>query len=508
MRTFTWLDLAAWVHIAVVVGLITRYDQRWHTALMGAYLRENIPPTALNDPHFPLAYHVAYDAAVALVVRALRVDAELGLDLVTAVCVGVTILCLGAISRGLFRMPALAQASRLLFLYGFGPVFLRLSSPNQTYETLHGQTAQSYVDVLLRRPTALGFALYALSVALLLPLYDSPREEPPAKPWGGARAAALVAVAFLLPQIAEEVTLFAVLLGLPALVLGRLGWRWGTATAFALLGGAIRSGVLWGILGRSSMAAPGFHLVWPPALPSWNHRDTGMGLFSKDGIDFFLLELGPVFLATLVLVAARGRWNRRILLAPFLVGFAIATLGALSVWPKADLDRFLFYGTPLVFMLSVSWIELAYGEYPMKARSRRAASCLTYALTVGIVAVPALFPVLLAWHEPRGPIQFTEPNQKLRRHLGIVGARDPVLTTEGRVFELLEAGFIVVAPVSGATYESIDHDEYVAYVKAHASAARWLFVRSDDPRVQARQVQARCDGFVLVAARPTDGLTP
>src|SRR6185312_4734066 len=114
------------------------------------YLNGNIPPTALNDPNLPLVYHSIYDAVVAVALKALPVDLDIGLALASIVCLALTLSSLKAITRLLFRSAPLAQLARVLFLWGFGPIFMRHVIERNNLDDFHGQTAQVFVDIIFR----------------------------------------------------------------------------------------------------------------------------------------------------------------------------------------------------------------------------------------------------------------------------------------------------------------------------------------------------------------------
>lgn len=494
----TKVDMALGAYVSFTILVVNRYDNACHAAVVGTYLRGNIPPTALNDPSSPLVYHPLYDAVVALLVRALPVDNELGMDLVTSACVAITLLNLGVITRLLFRNRATAQVARLLFVAGFGPVLIRYALQGGALRALHGETTQTYVDILLRRPTALGFLLFTCALAVILPYY---RNGPAPLPRRLPHPALLLPLLAVLPRLSEELTLMVTVVALPVVLAGGIALRWSAACVAALAGGAARSGVVQGALGHSSMNAPHLALAWPPTLPYWHHMDTGVPVFSAEGAGFFLLELGPVFLAALAWAAWRGPPRQRIVVIPFVLGLFIAMFARLEGWPKADLDRFLFYGSPLGFMLCAGLASVvmgrvsALGRTPLRVRT-------TWGVFAALMTVgPLYFPFRLAMGDPRPPLHYPPAPQVLREALHAVGPRQPVLTTLQRANELVQAGFIVVAPMNSNWIGKVNEDGFDAYVAQNTSRADWLFAPPADPRTLGKPVMATHGGYVLVRLR-------
>src|SRR5206468_742235 len=54
---WTGLDWAMFLFVAVVFWSVDLWDLDTHRALTAQLLHGNLPPRALNDPRFPLAYH-------------------------------------------------------------------------------------------------------------------------------------------------------------------------------------------------------------------------------------------------------------------------------------------------------------------------------------------------------------------------------------------------------------------------------------------------------------------
>ena len=66
---WTHLDWAMFLFVAVVFWSTDLWDLDTHRALTAQLLHRNLPPRALNDPRFPLAYHAVYDGLVAIVLN-------------------------------------------------------------------------------------------------------------------------------------------------------------------------------------------------------------------------------------------------------------------------------------------------------------------------------------------------------------------------------------------------------------------------------------------------------
>jgi hypothetical protein len=496
---WTFLDLT----IVVVTGFLFWMTDLWdfdcHQAVVGQYLHGNLPPTAFNDPGAPLGYHPVYDAVVAVVMSALPLELGQAMALVSIGCVALTVATLRAISRTLFRSPMTAQLSRLLFAFGYGPVFLRYLFEEQRIDVFHGRTSQAYVDIVLRRPAGMGEAFFTLGVALLLPLYRAGALPVPSP---ATRRRAVCALAFflpacaLLPQMAEETALFTVVLLAPLVLMRRLPAWLVVALGAAGVLGVLQSGVVLGFLGHGTMAVPRLRLAWPPALPNWKYMDDGAPLTSPAALMFFLIELGPVYLAALALALASRDARRRALVAVFLSGVVVVSLLKPQGWPKADLDRFLFYGTPFGFMLAAALIERlernAWRPWRIKA--------LAVALIVTVCTPPLVFPAQKAGERLTDSFAQHALGGELKRHLRAVGAREPILTTRARANELVHAGFLVVAPFDGSGVGNVTEDHFDAYVRAHGAEARWWFFPENDAQVAGKSSEGRDGGYTLVRA--------
>jgi hypothetical protein len=502
---WTRLDLALVALMGCVFWLVDLWDLECHRVITAQFLHGNLPPTALNNPHAPLAYHALYDGLVAVVLAAVPVDLLQGMAIVSIACMAFTVCNLAALSRMLFRSPPIAQLGRALFICGYGPVLVR-ALIERDIDALHGRTSQSYVDIILRRPSGLGFALFTLMLALLLPRLQ-PAPPPLPRRWAaGTWLICLLPSLALLPQAAEETILLLGVLFL-FLVLSRRRLPWGV---LALLGGAVvigllQSGVVLGVLGHGSMATPHLRPTWPPMLPSWKATQDGVLLWSRDGLLLIVYELGPFFLASLVLALRSGDQRRRMMVAFFAVGFVAALLIKPSDWQKSDVDRFLFYGTPLIFMLSAAIVEKLRDRYA-GLRARPARVQLVAAIYGALVCGPPLVVPLWRAAEPlRDAFAGKALGGDLKRHLAAVGPREPILTTVERADDLLRAGFIVIAPLDTNSVGIVTRDHFDDYVRAHDNEAAWLFFPEDDARVKGRPSLGRDDKFVLVRAPAVKG---
>ena len=504
---FTRLDLLMVLHMGLVFWVVNLWDIECHRAIVGQFLHGNLPPTAINDPRAPLAYHATYDALVAVVLTALPLDLEQGMAVASIACLTLTIANLRCLTRLLFRSPVVGQLGRALFVYGFGPVLIRYFIEGFSLDGLHGGTSQSYVDIILRRPAGLGFALFTLALSLLLPFYRSIRAgggTPPTTPLAQRqvllRLLLLLPVCALLPQTAEETTLFLGVLIAPLVVARRLRWPWVALLGVALAVGLLQSGVVRGVLGQGSMATPHMRPSWPPTLPSWRFRDDGAVIWSGNGLAILSLEFGPVFLASLLMGLFGKDERRRVLMAVFLAGLVAALFIKAPGWPKSDLDRFLFYGTPSVFMLSAALVEWLQRRYPgLQDRPAR-----LKALAVGFAVVMCGPPFVVPTHHAAGPLEGSFFRHAfggdLKRNLKVVAPREPILTTTQRADELIQAGFMVVAPLDSNSIGRITEEHFDEYLRNHAADAAWLFLPENDARVKNQPVEGRDGSFVLVRA--------
>jgi hypothetical protein len=483
------LDLP--VALAVVaVGLylmvVTGFDSVCHLAVIGNYLRGNIPPTALNDPAAPLVYHPLFDAAAALFTRAFGADQELGMDLCSLLGVAAGASAAAALARHLFPGTPLApRVAVLALLFGFGPTPLRwLGQPGGALaELLRGQSNQAFLDQMLRRPYPLGFAAVCLLLALLLNVSWLRARR--------ARAWLLVPPFFLLPQLAEEQLLVLAALVLVLLLLRRLPLAAAVCAGAGALGGLLHSGVARALIEPATMARPRLALAWP-AVPTWALPESGWPLRSREAAEVALLELGPLFFLALFLL-----WRRRAPAARLLVGVVGANLLlacclTLRDWPRADLDRFLFTASNLALVATPALLGLASGRL-------RAPVLAGLALLLAGGSLPVAIHRLATETTPFRRILPERPYAQLRRELGaVVGPRDLIVTDPPSAQLLITAGFLVVAPLDSHMVGIVNPRRYPLYVAQHGCRARWRWTPESDPRAPPNLAPVSIGGYVLI----------
>jgi hypothetical protein len=493
--TWTGIDWAMFLFAVVVFWSVDLWDPEVHSALIAQFLHGNMPARALNDPRFPLAYHGVYDAVAAIVMAALPIDTQPAMAIVSIACVALTLCNLQALSRALFgRLPA-AQLGRALFMFGFGPIFIRCLAGGGQLDLLHGHSAEPYVELIMRRPAGLGMVLFTLAVALIIPCYggesEGRRRALRRLPW------LLTPILLVLPQASEEATLFLFVYLAPLLVQRRLPARPIVAMLVATSIGALQSGVVLGVLGHRSMATPTIHLAWPPRLPSWAEEQDGVSLLSSAAVGFYALELGPFFLCALALALGGRDSARRVIGGAFLVGAAVAVFASTGTWKKSDLDRFLFYGTPPVFMLVADLPDRL-----LRALGRPGAASAAALAGLGLLVCgpSTIYPGWRAQMRLNDGFRAHTIGGDLRRNLDAVGPREPVLTTLDRANELIAAGFLVIAPIETNEVTRVTPGDFDDYVRANASRAVWLFLPENDSRVAGRSPVAHDGGYVLLHA--------
>lgn len=494
---WTHLDWAMFLFVAVVFLSVDLWDLEVHRALTAQLLHGNLPPRALNDPRFPLAYHAVYDALVALVLTVLPIDLQPAMGLVSTACVALTLSNLQALSRTFFGRRGPAQLARALFMFGFGPVFIRCAASGWNLDEMHGHTAQSYVELILRRPAGLGMAFFTFALALVLPCYRRSAGE------GGEAATSrlkwLVPALLVLPQMSEEATFFLFVYLAPLVVARRLRARTVGILVAATLVGALQSGVVLGVLGHRAMATPTLHFSWPPRLPTWAYEQNGVSLRSRAASAFYWLELGPVFLAALAFALAGRDARRRAVGAAFLAGAVVAVFASTGAWKKSDLDRFFFYGTPLVFMLAAALPDRIFGAL---RGGRTAPGTLLAGFGLVVCAPTTVYPAWQARNRLSGEFSAHALGGDLRRTLAAVGPREPILTTVDRANDVIMAGFLVIAPIETNEVTRITAGLFDDYVRANAGRAVWLFLPESDARLAGRPAIASEGGYVLARAAP------
>lgn len=507
---WTVIDFVIVAIAAFVVFFSGLWDFGCHEVIVGQLLHGNLPPSALNDPRAPLVYHAIYDLVVAVVMTALPIDLEPAMGIVSVACVALTVANLRSITRLLFGRRLSAPLGRALFAFGFGPTFLRFFIDREATDPLHGSTSQVYLDIILRRPAGMGIAFFTLALALLLPLYrgrsagrpvaGAPDHDPAAQRRRTTRAlVALLPTCVLLPLMAEETVMLLGVFGLPLVLLRRIPWHLLAALVVATVAGALQSGVMHVVFGRAdAMAAPHPHLAWPPTLPTWRATDHGAGLGTRQALFFLVGELGPVFFGGLTWALAGGAGGRgRALMAIFGAGLLVTLFIQPTGWQKSDLDRFFFYGTPLVFMAAAGLVDWLAAR---TATTRRLRTTVAAALGLGMFTcvAPLYFPGSTALGHLKGSFEQHTLGGDLARRLRVVGPHQVVLTTRERTRDLLRAGFLVLAPFDTNSVGTVTDEHFDDYVRAHADRADWLFLPQNDGRVAGRTVEARDGDFVLV----------
>ena len=112
-------------------------------------------------------------------------------------------------------------------------------------------------------------------------------------------------------------------------------------------------------------------------------------MLSREAGRFYWLELGPVFLAALAFAVIGRDAGRRAVGGAFLAGAAIAVFASTGAWHKSDLDRFLFYGTPPVFMLAAALPDRIFGAL---RGGRPAPAALLTGFGLVVCAPTAIYP--------------------------------------------------------------------------------------------------------------------
>jgi hypothetical protein len=495
---WTLLDRTAFVALAAAVFLIYSDDLNCHYSVTNTLLRGNVPPSALNDPHTPLVYHHLFDLVAAVFVNAFGVSVEMGLDLASVACLLVSICALQLLSRLLFKTAIAQQCSRLLFLFGMGPTYLGVLHPggdDQPFrlESLHGSTVQSYAEAVFRRPMALAFVLFLYLFGLLAARGSA--DEAKAAP-GRAEAWLLwLPPALVLPFASEELTIMAT-----GVVIAACAFRWvRPVTALVWIV------VVAAMLAQSSVFMAHFRsppmtphpvpvLQWPPTLPSW--ADAAVPVVSIAGLVVIAIEWGPLFLCGL----AWPLWTRNRIgmwaVAFIALSFAPAMFCGLEGWPKSDLDRFLFYGTALGFMLSAGVIDAAASRLARRRHARWVVPVLATTWVAFAVSSPIAYlsnNVVARGEKP------AERTRELQRALAMVGPRDLIRSDLSASRKLVVSGFVVDAPMPTNMIAQIPPDAFEQYMAVGpATAPDWWFLPLGDPRCADLPVVAEAMGYVLV----------
>ena len=116
-----------------------------------------------------------------------------------------------------------------------------------------------------------------------------------------------------------------------------------------------------------------------------------------------------------------------------------------------------------------------------------------------VVAPPTYYVNRFGLKKAREPYLVQEEQARLRGLLHVVGPRDPVLTELNRTWDLVQAGFVVVAPMTSNGVVQANAELFDAYVAQNEHTAKWLFLKRGDPRVAGKPVHATDGDHVLVA---------
>ncbi len=524
---WTLVDAMALAFLALFLIAYCGNDSFCHESVVNAYLRGNIPPTAQNDPDRPLRYHGLVDAAAALVITATGIGPESALDVVSIVCVFACLSGLQGLSRVVFEGRWAPQAARLFYLLGFGPIYLNhlgpilariagraVSPPGSAF--LHGQTTQSFVEVLPRRPMGLNHLLFIFLLASTLPLWKSS-----VRSGKGPHPLYWLPCAFVLPLASEDLTGLWGLIVVWLWIKRAIRFPWLIAWILTTLVALPLSGVLTSMIAPTGVSSsPRLALSWPPSLPCWVDLESpgrlspgaawtlmrlGMPILSFGSAWIAVTEWGPLFLGGLLLAMRDAR--RRVIVMLFGVGLVLASVLTLRGWYKADLDRFLFYGTSAGFLVSASWVEWLEN---LKNRGRVAqrgfAVAAIFLVIVPTIAGPVGFAsrYSLYWlvgKNSRSPTAFSEAELiRIRQALVAVGPRALIATDRQKAQTLILAGFVVDVPMApGYSIGIVDLKNFDAYPPENSQRhASWSFSPADDPQIAGHPVVAEVDGYRLI----------
>jgi hypothetical protein len=156
-------------------------------------------------------------------------------------------------------------------------------------------------------------------------------------------------------------------------------------------------------------------------------------------------------------------------------------------------------------MLIACWLEtptVARWIARGRGRGRRLALALGTALVVA--GMPTACAVWIAATNPRSWSHFwrDEPGTTLRERMAMVGPREIVLVSDaGKAYEVVQAGFVVLAPMTSTSIGEVNGGQLDDYIKANASRADWLLVHDGDGRLAGRKIEASIDDYRLARAR-------
>lgn len=510
---WTYLDLFIVACAGLLIVAYNGNDNLCHYAIVNTYLRGNVPPCSLNDPATPLVYHTLFDAAAALCAHAFGLIPESALDAVTFACLLASYSALQAVSRMLFANRWTHQIARLLFVAGFGPSYLVAACNMSTdgWESAYqGRTTRPFIESIFRRPMGLNFVLFLAILAIALPRLFSQYGRAHSR--HSLSLAWLVPIAFLVPHVSEELVAFLALLVVALWLSGAVSMARSVCLGGITIVSMVLSPVIRAVfLGHNAAAAPELAWGWPPTLPSWDpaYYMDGIPLFTSEAVWRCILEWGPLFAAGMVLGAKDPR--RRVLVATFLAGFAVACSARLHRWIKSDLDRFLFYGTSAGFMLIAAWIERLELWYrspnalatAQRIKLRSACRIVGVAfLVIPTILGPAAYAVIqisTAFKTGFERPQVALP-EGLKELLSVVGPRDLVLADQSQVQNLVLSGFVVAAPLASNPTGSVMFDQFPSYFEANPQLdPKWFLLPANDARLLGHRKMGEYNGLVLAA---------
>jgi hypothetical protein len=190
-----------------------------------------------------------------------------------------------------------------------------------------------------------------------------------------------------------------------------------------------------------------------------------------------------------------GRWS----VAFIVLSGCPAIFGDLDGWGKKDLDRFFFFGTALGFMLAAGVIDVLAARRARRGH-RRWVVPLAGTLLVGSATASPI--VLLSKTSTRPQFDSSESQrdaEMLHARLIAIGPKDLVQTDFSAASHLVEAGYIVDAPMPTRDIGRIPEPEFNDYMQHHPERhPDWLFLPAKDPRVAGRPATAALGDYVLV----------
>ncbi len=496
---WSWLDRAVYLFISFCLFALPLYDIVTHVSLLATVRRGNVPPCAYNDPAFPMVYHALYTTSGAYLSKAFAFSADLSLHLAAVILLFGIVCALQAVSRLLFKGEESAQAARVFFLLGYGPVYFNPRKLDDLEDIWAGLSGSPFVEAISRPPQILNFLILLFLLGVLLPRLpasdDAPRETAP-------DPLLLLPALLILPQASEELTCLTALFLIGLAAARRLTPAWTGLSLALMLVSACAGGVFKAYLGgKAPMTVPQILFAWPPLMISWSGNAP---LLSWKGLSTIFYEWGPILFSALA-PAWRDR-RRRVCVLAFAVCFLVASLFRTGdVWNAPDFDRFLFVGTALGFLVTAVWIErieqarLAGRLSPLRSQLLSGAlyafvivgqlGCMGFRLAGSSVGLRAFIE------------QFHAPVSGLDASLRAVGPQDQILTDSKMVGPLIEHGYIVVAPM--AKYSAVgaaDMGAFDDYVRDFHGRPSWYFLPEKDPRVSDRAIQGAYKSYILVKA--------